>query len=87
VIEVAGAVALLALAVVVASLVYLDLEPTGPSPVRNAVSQYGTTSYVPITVLYDNGVIAVCELPEREEWPSGHNLVTTPRKDHFQARP
>jgi len=41
----AGALALLALAVVVASLVYLHLEPTGLSPVRNAVSQYGITSF------------------------------------------
>jgi len=41
----AGVIALLALAVVVASLTYLHLEPTGLSPVRNAVSQYGITSF------------------------------------------
>jgi hypothetical protein len=41
----AGVISLLALAVVVASLVYLHLEPTGLSPVRNAVSQYGITSF------------------------------------------
>ncbi len=41
----AGVVALLALAAVVASLTYLHLEPTGLSPVRNAVSQYGITDF------------------------------------------
>ena len=43
--QVAGAVPLLALAVVVASLVYLHIEPTGLSPLRNAVSQYGIASF------------------------------------------
>jgi hypothetical protein len=42
---VAGVVSLLALAVVVASLTYLHIEPTGLSPVRNAVSQYGITPF------------------------------------------
>jgi hypothetical protein len=41
----AGVIALLALAVVVASLGYLHLKPAGLSPVRNAVSQYGITSF------------------------------------------
>jgi hypothetical protein len=41
----AGVTALLALAVTVASLVWLHLEPTGLSPVRNAVSQYGITAF------------------------------------------
>ncbi|MGH3232288.1 MAG: DUF998 domain-containing protein [Streptosporangiaceae bacterium] len=41
----AGVIALLALAVAVASLGYLHLAPTGLSPVRNAVSQYGITSF------------------------------------------
>src|ERR1700684_2951149 len=41
----AGVVSLLALAVVVASLAYLHIEPTGLSPVRNAVSQYGITPF------------------------------------------
>jgi hypothetical protein len=41
----AGVTALLALAVTVASLGYLHLEPTGLSPVRNAVSQYGITAF------------------------------------------
>jgi hypothetical protein len=41
----AGTIALAALAVVVVSLGYLHLEPTGLSPVRNAVSQYGITSF------------------------------------------
>jgi Protein of unknown function (DUF998) len=45
VIVAAGAVALAALAAVVASLTYLHLEPTGLSPVRNAVSQYGISRY------------------------------------------
>ena len=42
---VAGAIALAALAIVVASLGYLHLAPTGLSPVRNAVSQYGITRF------------------------------------------
>jgi hypothetical protein len=42
---VAGFIALLALAAVIASLGYLHLEPTGLSPVRNAVSQYGITTF------------------------------------------
>jgi len=42
---VAGAIALAALAAVVASLGYLHLAPTGLSPVRNAVSQYGITRF------------------------------------------
>jgi len=41
----AGIIALLALAVTVASLVWLHLQPTGLSPVRNPVSQYGITSF------------------------------------------
>jgi Protein of unknown function (DUF998) len=41
----AGVVALVALAAVVASLTYLHVEPTGLSPVRNAVSQYGISDY------------------------------------------
>jgi hypothetical protein len=41
----AGVTALLALAVTAASLGYLHLEPTGLSPVRNAVSQYGITAF------------------------------------------
>jgi len=41
----AGLIALLALAVTAASLGYLHLAPTGLSPVRNAVSQYGITPF------------------------------------------
>ena len=41
----AGVIALVALAAVVASLGYLHLAPTGLSPVRNAVSQYGITPF------------------------------------------
>ena len=41
----AGIIALLALAVTVASLVWLHLQPTGLSAVRNSVSQYGITSF------------------------------------------
>jgi len=41
----AGVTALLALAVTVASLGYLHFAPTGLSPVRNAVSQYGITPF------------------------------------------
>jgi hypothetical protein len=41
----AGVTALLALAVAAASLGWLHLEPTGLSPVRNAVSQYGITAF------------------------------------------
>ena len=42
---VAGVIALAALAVTVGSLAYLHIEPTGLSPLRNAVSQYGITPY------------------------------------------
>jgi hypothetical protein len=41
----AGVIALVALAVTVASLGWLHVEPTGLSPVRNAVSQYGITPF------------------------------------------
>jgi hypothetical protein len=41
----AGIVALVALAAVIGSLAYLHLAPTGLSPIRNAVSQYGITPY------------------------------------------
>ena len=41
----AGSISLVALAIVVASLAYLHLRPTGLSPVRNAVSQYGISSF------------------------------------------
>jgi hypothetical protein len=40
-----GIVALAALAVVVASLAYLHIAPTGLSPLRNPVSQYGITPF------------------------------------------
>lgn len=40
-----GILALCALSIVVGSLGYLHLAPTGLSPVRNAVSQYGITTY------------------------------------------
>ncbi|HTW13261.1 MAG TPA: DUF998 domain-containing protein [Solirubrobacteraceae bacterium] len=41
----AGVIALLALAATVASLGWLHVQPTGLSPVRNAVSQYGISDY------------------------------------------
>jgi hypothetical protein len=41
----AGVISLVALGAVIASLGYLHLAPTGLSPVRNAVSQYGITSF------------------------------------------
>ena len=41
----AGVIALLALAVTVASLTWLHVEPTGLSAVRNPVSQYGITRF------------------------------------------
>jgi Protein of unknown function (DUF998) len=41
----AGVIALVALAATVGSLGYLHIEPTGLSPLRNAVSQYGITSF------------------------------------------
>jgi hypothetical protein len=43
--EIAGAVSLVGLAGVLASLGFLHLAPTGLSPLRNAVSQYGITEY------------------------------------------
>jgi len=45
VVTVAGVISLVALATVMGSLTYLHLEPTGLSPVRDAVSQYGITSF------------------------------------------
>ncbi len=42
---VAGVLALIGVAAAVASLSYLHLAPTGLSPLRNAVSQYGITEY------------------------------------------
>jgi hypothetical protein len=42
---ISGSIALAGLVGVVAALGYLHLAPTGLSPVRNAVSQYGITSY------------------------------------------
>jgi hypothetical protein len=43
--QAAGGVALAALIVVVGALVYLHIVPSGLSPVRNAVSQYGITRF------------------------------------------
>jgi hypothetical protein len=43
--EIAGIVSLAALGVVIASLGYLHLAPSGLSPLRNAVSQYGVSAY------------------------------------------
>jgi hypothetical protein len=40
-----GVIALVGLAATVASLTYLHLAPTGLSPLRNAVSQYGITPF------------------------------------------
>ncbi len=42
---IAGIVTLLAIATLLASLSWLHLQPTHLSPLRNAVSQYGITSY------------------------------------------
>jgi Protein of unknown function (DUF998) len=42
---VSGVIALIALAGTIGALSYLHLAPTGLSPVRNAVSQYGITAY------------------------------------------
>jgi hypothetical protein len=42
---IAGTVTLLALATLLASLTWLHLQPTHLSPLHNAVSQYGITSY------------------------------------------
>ena len=44
-VEVAGVIALAGVAGTVGSLAYLHVAPTGLSPVRNAVSQYGITKY------------------------------------------
>ena len=42
---IAGAVSLIAVAVTVASLVWLHVQPTRLSPVRNPVSEYGITPF------------------------------------------
>jgi Protein of unknown function (DUF998) len=44
-VEIAGAVALAGVAGAVCALTYLHVAPTGLSPVRNAVSQYGISPY------------------------------------------
>lgn len=44
-VEASGIVALVAVAAAVGALVYLHVAPTGFSPVRNAVSQYGISPY------------------------------------------
>lgn len=44
-VEVAGAVSLVGVGSAVVALAYLHVAPTGLSPVRNAVSQYGISSY------------------------------------------
>jgi hypothetical protein len=44
-VTVAGVVALVGLAATVGSLVYLHVVPSGLSPLRNAVSQYGISPY------------------------------------------
>jgi hypothetical protein len=43
--QIAGVAALVALAALVGSLIYLHLAPTGLSPLCNAVSHYGITRY------------------------------------------
>ncbi len=43
--EAAGAVALAGVALTTSSLVYVHLRPTGLSPIRNAVSQYGISAF------------------------------------------
>ena len=45
VVELAGACSLAGTAAAVGALVYLHLSPTGLSPLRNAVSQYGISAY------------------------------------------
>lgn len=45
IVEVLGGAGLVALAVAVGALVYLHLVPSGLSPLRNAVSQYGIGPY------------------------------------------
>ncbi|HYB29574.1 MAG TPA: hypothetical protein VEF89_23385 [Solirubrobacteraceae bacterium] len=42
---IAGVVSLIAFAVVVASLAWLHVQPTGLSAARNAVSEYGITPF------------------------------------------
>jgi hypothetical protein len=44
-VAIAGGISLVALAVVAASLIWLHLQPTGLSPVRSPVSQYGITRF------------------------------------------
>ena len=75
----AGVVALVALAAVVASLTYLHLEPTGLSPVRNAVSQYGITDFKPgyraATIAFAIAGIALATALHRELSGHGAKLV------------
>ena len=75
----AGTVCLVALVTVVASLGYLHVAPTGLSPVRNAVSQYGITrfraGYRVATIAFGVGGIALAVGIDRAVAPSGRSLV------------
>ena len=75
----AGVISLLALAAVVVSLGYLHLEPTGLSPVRNAVSQYGITSfragYRVATIAFGLSGVALASGVDRAVSGRGRSLV------------
>ena len=77
--SIAGVVALVALTTVVAALGYLHLEPTGLSPVRNAVSQYGITAfrvgYRVATIAFGVAAVALAVGIDRVAGKDGRELV------------
>lgn len=76
---IAGVISLIALGVVVASLGWLHLQPTGLSPVRNAVSQYGITAfragYRVATIAFGLAGLALAVGIDRATPGSGASLV------------
>lgn len=75
----AGTVCLVALVTLVGSLGYLHVAPTGLSPVRNAVSQYGITrfraGYRVATIAFGVGGIALAVGIDRAVAASGRSVV------------
>jgi len=77
--SVVGVLALLALATVLGALGYLHLEPTGLSPVCNAVSQYGITTfragYRVATIAFAVAAIALAVGVDRATGKAGTDAV------------
>jgi hypothetical protein len=76
---VAGAIALVALAAVVGSLGWLHVQPTGLSPVQNAVSQYGISAYAVgyrvATIAFASAGVALAVAVEQATQPRAWTTV------------